>query len=162
MLDNSTNIIPYKRREFRHNKRRICKQSAKRAGQENDLAGNSWNTSNFNIWEDWSLEYLSGPGSELHRPFLNIMLYINILILHAGNGFSIKCSSGFYMGSILQFLSPPFIHIQFIFSACSSSYWYILRGCSLTGNLITLSSTCQFCPSLSGSQLCTSLCLYDY
>lgn len=46
------------------------------------------------------------------------------------------------------FFPHPFIRIQFIFSACHSSYWYMLRGCSLTGNLITPSSTCQFGPSL--------------
>lgn len=97
---NSTNISPHMRGEFRHNKRRICKQSAKRVGQENDSAGNSWNTSNFNIWEDWSLEHLSGPGSELHQPFFNVMPGINILIPHTENGFSIKCSFGFYMDSI--------------------------------------------------------------
>lgn len=97
---NSANISPHMRGEFRHNKRRICKQSAKRVGQENDSAGNSWNTSNFNIWEDWSLEHLSGPGSELHQPFFNVMPGINILIPHTENGFSIKCSFGFYMDSI--------------------------------------------------------------
>lgn len=97
---NSTNISPHMRGEFRHNKRRICKQSAKRVGQENDSAGNSWNTSNFNIWEDWSLEHLSGPGSELHQPFFNVMPGINILIPHTENGFSIKCPFGFYMDSI--------------------------------------------------------------
>lgn len=47
-----------------------------------------------------------------------------------------------------SFFSHPFIRVQFIFSACHSSYWYMLRGCSVTGNLITPSSTCQFRPSL--------------
>lgn len=46
------------------------------------------------------------------------------------------------------FSSHTFIRVQFIFSACHSSYWYMLRGCSLTGNLITPSSTCQCRPSL--------------
>lgn len=96
MLETAQTSAPI-RGEFRHNKRRICKQSAKRVGQENDSAGNSWNTSNFNIWEDWSFEHLSGPGSELHQPFFNIMPGINILILHTENGFSIKCCFRFYM-----------------------------------------------------------------
>lgn len=47
-----------------------------------------------------------------------------------------------------RFFPRPFIRVQFIFSACHSSYWYMLRGRSVAGNLITSSSTCQFQPSL--------------
>lgn len=58
------------------------------------------------------------------------------------------CNS-FILSFFFFFFTPhPFIPVQFISSACHSSYWYMLRGCSLTGNLITPSSTCQFRPSL--------------
>lgn len=50
-------------------------------------------------------------------------------------------------------LPHPFIHFQFIFSACHSAYWYMRRGRSLTGNLITPSSTCQFRASLCQASL---------
>lgn len=41
MLETEQTSAPVRGGEFGYNRRRICKQSAKRGGQENDSAGNS-------------------------------------------------------------------------------------------------------------------------
>lgn len=105
-----------------------------------------------------------GPGSELHQLFSSIKPCNNALMLHTE--WMETYREWFLHKMLLWFLyrlyflccikraachsfSCLFIHAQFIFSTCLGSYWYMLKGCSVTGNLITQSSTCQFCPSLS-------------
>lgn len=56
------------------------------------------------------------------------------------------CNS-FFLPARTSIHSRP-VHLFFPSPDGISPYWYMLRGCLLTGNLITPSPTCQFRPSL--------------